>query len=221
MAAAVLIPWRGGCPHREAALAYVVPKYPPPVTLATSGAEHWCKAAAVANGLAITKAEVLVIADADVWCAETRQAIAAVLAGAAWAVPHIGVSRLTEAATALVLAGVDPDTLPPEALDEPPYRAHLGGGIVVIRRDVYEQVPLDPRFIGWGREDDSWAVALKTLIGRPVQLRGRLWHLWHPSQPRPDRKHGNEANEALYQRYLAANHSPARMRALIEEFAHG
>ena len=151
------------------------------------------------------------------WSQETPEAIAAVEAGAAWAVPHIGVSRLTETATAAVLAGLHPDRLPPEALEEPPYRAHLGGGIVVIRRDVYEQVPLDPRFIGWGREDDSWGVALKTLIGKPVHLRGRLWHLWHPSQPRPDRKHGSEANEALYQRYLAANHSPARLRALIEE----
>ncbi len=144
-------------------------------------------------------------------------AVDAVEAGAPWAVPHIGISRLTEAATAQVLAGIDPDTLEPEALEEPPYRAHPGGGIVVIRRDVYEQVPLDPRFIGWGREDDSWGLALKTLIGRPVHLRGRLWHLWHPPQPRPTRTHGSDDNEALYQRYRAANHAPARMAALIEE----
>jgi len=41
---------------------------------------------------------------------------------------------------------------------------------------------------GWGREDDSWGVALKTLAGKPFHLRGRLWHLWHPPQARPDRR---------------------------------
>lgn len=219
MATAVLIPWRGGCSHREAALRWVAPQYPWPVTLCipTPPDTEWCKAAAVANGLATTDADILVIADADVWCAETREAIAAVEAGATWAVPHIGISRATEAATGAVLAGSHPDQLPPEALEEPSYRAHLGGGIVVIRRDAYERVPLDPRFIGWGREDDSWGLALKTILGRPAHFRGRLWHLWHPPQERPSRAHGSAANEALYQRYRAANHDPARMAALIEE----
>ncbi len=189
--------------------------------LGTPNTDEWCKAEAVANALATTDADVLVIHDADVWCNETPEAIAAVEAGAAWAVPHIGVSRLTETATAAVLAGMHPERLPPEALEEPSYRAHIGGGIVVIRRDVYERVPLDPRFTGWGREDDSWGLALKTILGRPAHFRGRLWHLWHPPQSRPARTHGSEANEALCQRYRAANHNPARMAALIEEAKHG
>lgn len=192
----------------------MVDKLAQPVALCTPTTGEWCKAEAVANGLAANDAEVLVIHDADVWCDQTPEAVAAVQAGAPWAVPHIGISRLNQAATAAVLAGAEPD---PEVLEEPAYRAHTGGGIVVIRREVYERVPLDPRFIGWGREDDSWGIALKTLIGRPTHLRGRLWHLWHPPQPRPDRKHGSDATEALYQRYLAANHNPARMRQLIEE----
>lgn len=191
------------------------------MTLGAPDTAEWCKAEAVANALAATDADVLVIHDADVWCAETPAAVAAVEAGAPWAVPHLGISRLSEAATADVLTGADPDRLPPSALEEPPYRTHPGGGIVVIRRDVYQRVPLDPRFRGWGREDDSWGLALKTLIGRPVHLRGRLWHLWHPPQPRPDRNHGSEATEALHHRYRAANHNPARMSALIEEIAHG
>lgn len=215
MATSVLIPWRSGCPHREAALRWVIPQYPWPVFAGCPAGEEWCKAEAVGYALDITDADVLVIADADVWCDETPAAVEAVEQGAPWAVPHISVRRLSKAATADVLAGSPPTAL--HALDEPAYRAHIGGGIVVLRRDVYEACPLDTRFVGWGREDDSWGEALRCLYGRPRQGTGQLWHLWHPSQPRTDRKHGSDESEALYQRYLYARHQPARMTQLIEE----
>lgn len=215
MATAVLIPWRGGDRHREAALIYVAARYLWPVCLGLAGAGGpWIKAEGVANALTETAADVLVVADADAFTDATDEAVAAVEAGAPWAVPHISVRRLTEAATADVLAGAAP-TFDHE-LEEPPYRAHLGGGIVVLRRDVYEACPLDLRFVGWGREDDAWGEALRCLYGRPKQGLGTLWHLWHPPQHRPDRKHGSEESEALYQRYLAARHQPAAMRALLD-----
>ena len=176
---------------------------------------EWCKARAVAEALTDVGADVLVIADADVTCSTTPDVVEAVRAGAAWGVPHRGIRRLSQAATALALAGADPEHL--SDYDEPPTRAHAGGGIVVVRRDVYELTPLDPRFVGWGHEDDAWGLALHTRHGRPPRGRGRLIHLWHPPQNRIDRRRGSEANLALFERYRKALNNPARMAALVAE----
>lgn len=218
MDVAVVIPWRGGCPHREAALEWTRARWPWPVLLGEVSDGEWCKARAVAEALTGVSADILVIADADVWCSTTPDAVEAVRAGAAWAFPHRGIRRLTERATASVLAGADPSLLGGRALEEPPSRAHPGGGIVVLRTDVYEQTPLDPRFVGWGHEDDSLGLALHTLHGRPpVKGRGLLWHLWHPPQERIDRRRGSEASLALFERYRVALNNPDRMRALMTE----
>lgn len=178
---------------------------------------EWCKARAVAVALQGVSADVLVVADGDVWCSTVPDVVQAVRAGAEWAVPHRGTRRLTRAATAAVLAGADPERI--TDYEEPPARAHPGGGIVVVRRDVYDETPLDPRFIGWGHEDDAWGLALHTRHGRPAKGNGRLVHLWHPPQDRIDRRRGSEASLALFGRYRSALNNPARMRALLEEVA--
>lgn len=178
---------------------------------------EWCKARAVAEALRGVSADVLVIADADVWVATVSHVVEAVRAGHQWGYPHRGIRRLTAAATEAVLAGADPDRI--TDYDEPPTRAHPGGGVVVVRREVYDETPLDPRFVGWGHEDDAWGLALHTIHGRPAKGNGRLIHLWHPPQERIDRRRGSEANLALFGRYRAALNNPARMRALLEEVA--
>lgn len=178
---------------------------------------EWCKARAVAEALKEVSADVLVVADADAWCATTPDIVEAVRAGAAWGVPHRGIRRLTADATARVLEGADPEELGPDKLEEPPARAHRGGGIVVLRRDVWDEVPLDPRFIGWGHEDDAWGMALWTLAGPAVDGGGRLWHLWHPPQERPSRSFGHPESFELYRRYDLAYGHHDEMRALLAE----
>lgn len=217
MDVAVIIPWRGGCPHREAALEWTRARWPWPVVLGEVSAGEWCKARAVASALESVRADVLVIADADVLCATTPDAVEAVRAGTPWAVPHRGIRRLTEAATQSVYAGADPERLGGRALEEMGSRAHPGGGIVVLSADTYNDTPLDPRYLGWGHEDDAWGLALHTLHGPPPKARGRLWHLFHPPQPRQSRQRGSEANLALFERYRAALYKPGPMRALIDE----
>jgi len=41
-----------------------------------------------------------------------------------------------------------------------PYPGYPGGGITVLPRSTYTEVPLDLRYEGWGQEDESWAHAL-------------------------------------------------------------
>jgi hypothetical protein len=215
----VVIPWRSGCPHRERSLEWVLGWYRTnhpdfEVTIGVTDGP-WCKAAAVAAGLTTASGDVVVIADADVYPADPDALTTAVgmLDRFGWAIPHTFVHRLTEDGTTALIAGDDPG----KARAQRPYRGWPGGGLTVLRRETYEQVPIDPRFIGWGQEDMSWAFALAALVGRPWRGSSDLFHLWHPPQERKNRIVGSDEGFQLYRRYESAKRSPDRMRALIEE----
>lgn len=216
MTVEVIVPWRGGCSHRENALEWVATRYPWPLTVALAPPGPWCKAAAILPAAQASRAAVLVIADGDVWCDQTAEAIAAVEAGAPWALPHTRVRRLTRTSTRWLLAGHEPD--PGYDVEERPYRGLMGGGITVLPRETYLDIPLDPRFTGWGQEDASWGIALCTLAdGDRWRGTSDLIHLWHPPQHRLSRQIGSPEGEELHRRYQLAQNDPAAMRALIEE----
>lgn len=214
----VIIPWAPdtGCRHREAALAWTASKWVATGHEVVVG-EHtgpWCKAAAVADGLARATGDVLVVADADVWTQGWEDAVDQVVSGVPWAMPHGTVHRLTHAATQQVLDGHEP--VRGMDLTQSPYQGWPGGGMVVTRRDVYAQAPLDPRFVGWSGEDESWAHALKVLAGEGWRGSDPLWHLWHPPQERMSRRWGSHTARALAARYARAR-TPGTMRALVDE----
>lgn len=212
----VIIPWRGGCVWRERALRFVRSRYGLPVTIASAPAGPWCKAAALMPAVAASCADVLVVADADVFTDGLDAAIDAVRDGAAWAVPHRLVHRLTEDGSRGVLAGADWRTMPVAQL---PYVGFEGGGLVVLRREVAVEVPMDSRFLGWGQEDESWALALRTMVGSPWRGTAPLVHLWHPPQNRLSRRWGSTESRALAGRYRAAYGDREAMGRLLEEVA--
>ena len=227
MSVSVIIPWRAGCLHREAALAWVLarwhtrcPSWQVQVSVHEGG--PWSKGAAVGAAVPLCRGRVVVIADGDVWTDGVADAVAAVEAGeAGWAIPHRQVYRLTHAATAEILAGVEPYAGMPTTRD--PYPGVPSGGVVVQTAEVLEQVPVDPRFHGWGQEDESrgwWA--LPVLAGPPWVGSGPLWHLWHPPAARLDERRGSQKGMELYLRYQSAGQEPPdrrveAMRALVAE----
>lgn len=216
----VVVPWRNGCPHRTAALDHVLGRYRQhgldPIV-----AEHddgpWCKARAVTPAVEASRADLIVMADADCWPTNLPEALSAA-AGAPWVIPHRDVWRLSTQATSAVYDGtVAFDNIGPSDCEQAPYRGFAGGGVVILPRTTYLDVPLDPRFDGWGGEDESWARALSTLVGEPWRGTAPLFHLWHPPQPRMNRRHGSTQSEALTFNYRQAKGRPRRMRQLIEE----
>lgn len=213
MSVELIVPWLPGCPHREAAWQWLAPKYRYPVRLAL-GRDPWCKGKAVNRAVSESSADICVIADADVWTDGLPEAIAAVADGAPWAIPHAGVYRLSEEGTAAVLGGAPFDVQP---LAQAAYKGISGGGYVITRRETLIDIPLDPRFTGWGQEDCSWAVALNTLAGPKWRGTAPLYHLYHPPQRRMSRRTGSMAGRALERRYMAALGNPALMRALVDE----
>lgn len=215
----VIVPWRPGCPHRERAWEWVRAQYARwhpgwhVVEAPAPAAGVWCKATAAHPAIRSAPSGVVVVADADVWCDRIDAAVLAVTAGAAaWAIPHRLVHRLTQAATDALIAGAAA-----EETCQRPYTGLEGGGIVVAHRDTLIDVPLDPRFTGWGQEDLSWAMALHTLHGPAWRGTADLIHLWHPPQDRLSRKIGSIAGQQLHRRYVKARRDPALMRALLEE----
>lgn len=186
-----------------------------PYRLAHAPPGPWCKGATANRAVEESDADIVVLHDADVWCDGLPDAIQAVMDGASWAVPHRGVFRLDEDATARVLDGEEPHE--DMGLTQRPYLGTLGGGIVVASREVMLSISLDERFVGWGQEDSSWGIALGCLLGPPWRGHQPLYHLWHPPQERDSRRRGSRPGWALFRRYHAARNDPAAMRALIEE----
>lgn len=219
MSVAVLIPWRGGDPYRERAWEYVRSFYAEhhpdwQVVEAPAPEGPWRKGAAVNPAVEGSDAEIIVQADADCFTEGLVDAVRAIEDGVGWAVPHALVHRLSAEGTAAVFAGND---WRGQKLVQRPYQGFLGGGILVARREVFEAVPLDPRFEGWGSEDESHALALNALFGRPWRGTADLVHLFHPPQERESRRRGSRESWALRRRYFGARRDPAAMRALLEE----
>lgn len=221
MTVAVVIPWTPGCPHRERALAWTVKRYEvefPDAEIILGGCNPdlpFNRSEAILDGARRSAADTLIVADGDCWSNGIRWAVDTVAGGVPWAVPHLMLCRLSQEATERVLEGEAPEDQ--EEYAERPYKGYEAGTLLVIRRDVVLDVPPEVRLVGWGQDDQCWALALRALIAPPVRGADPCFHLWHPPQPRRSRAVGNDANLALYRRYKAVRQDPVRMRRLVDE----
>lgn len=218
MNVAIVIPVGGEDPARVEALRWITNRYR---RLHPDWEIHhghcrgeWSKGTAVADGLARTDADVLVIADGDSFVPDLTEAVDLVCGGEPWVVPHRTVYRLGRNTSRAVLEGTDP--VPRRAgCDRRPYVGPPGGGIVAITRDAYNAVGgIDPRYLGWGGEDVSFGWALRTLVGHECRLNAPLFHLWHPHAAPMLR--GSPESEALVAQYTEAMGVPRLMRAVIK-----
>lgn len=180
---------------------------------------EWCKAEAVADGLRyVHDADVIVVHDADVLVSlrSIELAIAAVREELAeWAIPHRLVHRLDEETTVLTCdTGVVPVST--RQLVRWPYVGVAGGGVTVLRRETYDDCPLDARFKGWGSEDIAWGWALETLHGAPWRGDAALYHLFHPHAAPGAVRSPLLESEILRRNYRGGRTRPDRMRSLVE-----
>lgn len=209
----IIIPASGNCVYRASSLAYVSSLWSSlgyePLVGSIDG--PWSKARAVNEALKRSTADVIVVHDGDSWSAATIEAIAAVESGIDWAVPFREVRRLTPEGTEAVLGGHPFHS----AKVMKKHRMVPGGGITVLQREVYDEIPLDERFVGWGYEDEAWGIALNCIASRPHIVGMNLYHLWHP----PADKRTESKKNSLYWRncYMKARRKPDAMRALLAE----
>ena len=210
----VIVPYMPSGPERAANLRWLLDRLEYlDYVVAEIPEGTWVKAQAVNPAITESTAEFVAVCDADVYVPGLLGAVAAVISGAPWAVPHTKVHRLTQAATATVLAGAAPTVDMPTV--ERPYDGVPGGGCVVLPRQTAMDIPMDPRFEGWGGEDHSWGYALTTLAGDPWRSELPLFHLWHPTPPRTSRKLGSHRSEQLRRKYRDAMIFTADMETLV------
>jgi len=228
MTATVIIPFRPDSLERADALTYVSRRWadsPIPVVVALDAVESpWCKAKTIAKAIKGIDSDLVIIADADCWVSQER--IQSTVLGLNqwhdWGMPHRRVVRLDANYTRRL---IDSDELPEldrANVEEWPYTAlRAAGGIVVLKREAWDRVPMDPRFLGWGFEDIAWWYALKTLVGVPWRGKADLFHLWHPRDVPMDRNERAEQADpaalALLNRYKAALHRPVQMQEIVNE----
>lgn len=215
---AVVIPWRSvACEDREPAMRYVAGWLMArgfPVSIGVYNGTPWSKARAIQSGMQGLAADQVAIVDADCHLPNLGAAFDVLDEGVPWVIPHTMVHRLTRNSSQAVLDG---GPLVGQMEDPGPYVGYEGGGCTVLRRETWEQVPMDPRFSGWGHEDKAWSYALRCLVGEPVRLDGVCWHLWHPPQERLDRRVGSLESRALEWEYKAARKDPGAMGKLVAE----
>jgi len=220
MATELVVPWFQASRARLRALDWVYVKLAAldikPIITSYSGPE-WIKARAIMPAVRGLVADIIVLHDADCWTDGLIEAIQAVQDGAAWAIPHWEVYRLSQTGTEALLRGED---WTEQDLERSKYVGMPGGGIIVTTHDTLLDIPLDPRFVGWGHEDESHAMALWCLLGPPWRGREPLVHLWHEPQWRVSRRQGSDANWRLRNRYANARHDVDRMGKIVSEARH-
>lgn len=216
---AVIVPFRPTTAARQVNWEWVRAHYAEEhpeweIILAEQASGEWVKARAIAPALADGPDDVIVIADADLWCDDLASAVEAVRAGAGWAIPHGTVYRLSERATRLVLDGADPHG---QETQEDTYVATSGGGFIVSQRRTLIEIPPDPRFLGSSGMDVAWGFALRCLAGEPWRGAATAFHLWHPWDKRSDRVGGLPSSSLWLRRhYRLASHSKWWMRRLLK-----
>jgi hypothetical protein len=215
----VIIPFGGDDIYRGLNLRFVAKQWETHTNLLTSLGRHegpWCKASAVSEALEThhLDADWLIITDGDVWCENFPTWIDDVMCSEQqWGIPHKTIDRLDATSTSKVLNGGPWGG----TYAKPPYKSVAGGGTVMLRREMYEQVPLDPRFVGWGYEDECWGLGLMTMFGEPLKGTDPMWHLWHPPAVPKTGRVMNTDKRRLRQRYHSSAYRTKLMSQLLAE----
>lgn len=192
-----------------------------------SSLRPWCKAEAYRDALRAASGEILVLTDADVVFNAIAGAVALTRSAAPvhWCRGHDMVYRLNVAGSRQVMSGAGDWNViaaSPPLWEQWPYAQKAVGAGTVIEREVYERIPHDPRFLGWGSEDTAWGLALQTLAGPgPVVANAKCLHLWHPPQLK-ELRGGSVESQALLARYREAFHAVdahEQMEKLVAEAA--
>ncbi|RPF50699.1 galactosyltransferase-related protein [Aquisalibacillus elongatus] len=140
------------------------------------------KAKVINEAVRESKGEILVIADADIFYDPTllTESIKQ-LEHHAWVIPFNRVLNISKRSTDRLLSEEPTWPIPIEIETKQRKFGHQArGGVNIVPREHFEMVEgFDERFIGWGGEDDAFAMSLNQVCGSVKRLNGTLYHFWH------------------------------------------
>lgn len=221
MQAEIYLPWRdSGAQDRLRNMRHVKRELESyelgPVRLMDSEAKRpFSRAQARNDAVSNSTADVVVLCDADTL--PMPDALASAIKGASEsAVLHLPYTQyvgLTEKHAKAVTSnktGVD-DMEWLETAD------HSIGGVWVIQPKAWWNAEgMDPKFTGWGWEDNAFYFASNTLNGDTVRHTGNIYHLWHTRAPNLIHTPQYRLNKQRYNRYrYVARNGPAKLREFI------
>jgi GT2 family glycosyltransferase len=223
---AFIVPFRSDEPERKRSFEFVTNSleigFPNAPIYVSHMGDPFNRSASKNAGARLASAnecDIFVFVDADSYVRfdQIYEACAFVRDGMPWALPYDVYYSLSQEGTENFYVGlnVGPNNcvhvFPSIETPEPAV-----GGCVVVSREAFETVHgYDERFIGWGWEDTSFALALEKLCGRSTRVPGPLHHLWHPSVELDCFDHDYlEHNRYLFHQYRDL--PPDRLRALVQ-----
>jgi predicted glycosyltransferase involved in capsule biosynthesis len=150
------------------------------------GKDPFSKTMAVNNAYKKSTSDILAIMDADVWLDPQILLDAADFIRKnpnSWVRPCRNVYRLKKETTKKIIK-LDIDKPFPKINESECERISIAiGGICVFSKKQFESVGgMDPRFRGWGGEDNAWNALLDAKFTKAQMWGKDLYHLWHPRE---------------------------------------
>lgn len=191
MKLSVIVPWfDSGDPFRRRSMHWLMRRYRallPEVEFTWGAADTSVEfnRSATRNFLVENSSgDVLFITDADTifHVDQVRAAYKLIEEGVPWVIPYaLGkYYNLTQETTARILAN-DPYLVVPEPLTWI-HKLDSWAGLLMVTRSAFNQVGgYDPRFRGWGYEDNAFRAALDIHVGPHQRTEHYALHLWHPT----------------------------------------
>lgn len=215
----VIVPYRADGGHRDRIWRHLQDHYwgglPYRIVVGSHDGGPFNRSAAI-NAAAAQPWEVAVIADADTWVppAHLAEAVTTARRTGRLTAAFTAVIELDRPCTKAVLDGhVELTTLGVNRVRTAPLETQ--SSMLAIPRPLWDTIGgFDPRFVGWGGEDNAFWKAATLLGGQPHRIDGPAFHLWHPTTVRATSGPQYQANHSLWRCYARARTVPQLRRAM-------